>query len=146
MRTAAAAREIDLSDPRAARSCGRSFRSSARSIPRGPDGRRELAMGAAVVSEALARGLSGGDGPRFRATDEQVAAGLLMYGGAVVEMGAGEGKTVAGAFPAAFHALAGGCRPRGITANDYLAARDAEMLSPGVRARSAWRWGPCWVR
>ncbi len=131
MRIAAAAREIDLS----ALSTGelrRSFR-SLRLDRVGADGRRELALGAAVVSEALARGLSEGDGPRFRVTDEQVAAGLLMYGGTVVEMGAGEGKTVAGAFPAAFHALAGGA-VHVITANDYLAARDAELLSPAYGA------------
>ena len=64
----------------------------------------------------------------FRVTDEQLAAGIMLYRGAVVEMSAGEGKTVAAAFPAILHALAG----RGvhvITANDYLAARDAEWLA-----------------
>ena len=131
MRAAAAAREMDLS----AVSGGelrRSFR-SLRLDSAGADGRREMALGAAVVSEALARGLSKGGGPRFRVTDEQVAAGLLMYGGVVVEMGAGEGKTVAGAFPAAFHAQAGGC-VHVVTANDYLAARDAELLSSAYGA------------
>lgn len=131
MQTAAAAREMDLSGV-SGEELRRSFRSS-RVDPARAGGGRELALGAAVVSEALARGLSGSGGPRFRATDEQVAAGLLMYGGAVVEMGAGEGKTVAGAFPAAFHALTGGC-VHVITANDYLAARDAELLSPVYEA------------
>ena len=131
MRTAGAARDIDLS-ALSGEELRRSFR-SLRLDAAGAGGRRELAMGAAVVSEALARGLSEGDGPRFRVTDEQVAAGLLMYGGAVVEMGAGEGKTVAGAFPAAFHALVGGC-VHVHTANDYLAARDAELLSPAYGA------------
>ena len=126
MRTAAAAREIDLS-ALGGEELRRSFR-SLRLDSAGADGRREMALGAAVVSEALARGLAEGGGPRFRVTDEQVAAGLLMYGGVVVEMGAGEGKTVAGAFPAAFHALTGG-GVHVVTANDYLAARDAELLS-----------------
>ncbi len=131
MRTAVAARETDLSAL-----SGEELRRSFRSLhmdTAGAGGRRDLAMGAAVVSEALARGLSEGDGPRFRVTDEQVAAGLLMYGGAVVEMNAGEGKTVAGAYPAAYHALKGG-RVHVITANDYLAARDAELLSPAFEA------------
>ena len=57
-----------------------------------------------------------------------MAAGLLMYEGAVVEMNAGEGKTVAGAFPAALHALNGAVHVA--TANDYLAARDADTLAP----------------
>lgn len=76
----------------------------------------------------------------FHATDEQLLAGLLLYQGRVVEMDAGEGKTVAAAFPAVMHAVAG--RPvHVITANDYLAGRDAEWLAPvyeslgmGVRA------------
>ena len=131
MRTAAAAREIDLSAL-----SGGELRRSFRSLRLGASshgGQRELALGAAVVCEALARGLTEADGPRFRATGEQVAAGLLMYGGAVVEMNAGEGKTVAAAFPAALHALEGGA-VHVITANDYLAARDADLLSPAFEA------------
>ena len=131
MHTAAAAREIDLS----ALSAGElrySFR-SLRLGASGDGGQHDLALGAAVVCEALARGLTEADGPRFRATDEQVAAGLLMYGGAVVEMNAGEGKTVAAAFPAALHALEGGA-VHVITANDYLAARDADLLYPAFAA------------
>ena len=64
----------------------------------------------------------------FRVTDEQIVAAAKLYRGVVVEMNAGEGKTVAAAFPALLHALAG----RGVhvvTANDYLAARDAEWLA-----------------
>ncbi len=131
MRTAVAAREIDLS-ALSSEELRRTFR-SLRLDSAGAGGRRDLARGAAVVSEALARGLSGGDGPRFRVTDEQAAAGLLMYGGTVVEMNAGEGKTVAGAYPAAYRALEGG-RVHVITANDYLAARDAELLSAAFEA------------
>ena len=64
----------------------------------------------------------------FRATDEQITAGIMLYRGVVVEMSAGEGKTVAAAFPAVLHALAGR-RVHVMTANDYLAARDAEWLA-----------------
>ena len=64
----------------------------------------------------------------FRVTDEQIAAGIMLHRGAVVEMSAGEGKTVAAAFPAVLHALAGR-RVHVVTANDYLAARDAEWLA-----------------
>ena len=64
----------------------------------------------------------------FRVTDEQLTAGLMLYRGAVVEMGAGEGKTVAAAFPAILHALEGRL-VHVVTANDYLAARDAGWLA-----------------
>ena len=47
----------------------------------------------------------------------------------VVEMDAGEGKTVAAAFPAITQALSGH-NVHVITANDYLALRDAELLAP----------------
>ena len=66
---------------------------------------------------------------RFDASDEQLLAGMLLYQGRVVEMNAGEGKTIAAAFPAAVHAVMGRA-VHVITANDYLAARDAEWLAP----------------
>ena len=65
----------------------------------------------------------------FVATDEQVLAGLLMYQGNIVEMNSGEGKTIAAAFPAVLHAVHGR-NVHVITANDYLAGRDAEWLAP----------------
>lgn len=65
----------------------------------------------------------------FRATREQLLAGRLLYGGRIVEMNAGEGKTIAAAFPAVLHAVLGR-RVHVITANDYLASRDAEWLAP----------------
>jgi preprotein translocase subunit SecA len=65
----------------------------------------------------------------FRATDEQLLAGILLYQGKVVEMNAGEGKTIAAAFPAVLHAVHGR-NVHIITANDYLANRDAEWLAP----------------
>ena len=66
---------------------------------------------------------------RFRPTDEQLLAGIHLFRGRVAQMDAGEGKTVAAAFPAALHALMG--RPvQVVTANDYLAGRDAKLLEP----------------
>lgn len=70
---------------------------------------------------------------RFEPTDEQLLAGIQLFRGKIVEMNAGEGKTVAGVFPAVLHALHG----RSVqiaTANDYLAARDCELLAPVYRA------------
>ena len=70
---------------------------------------------------------------RFQPTDEQILAGIYLFRGKIVEMNAGEGKTVAAAFPAVFSAAAG----RAVhiaTANDYLAARDCELLSPVYRS------------
>ena len=65
----------------------------------------------------------------FKATNEQLQAGLLLHRGRIVEMSAGEGKTIAAAFPAVMHA-ASGRTVHIITANDYLALRDAELLAP----------------
>ena len=62
-------------------------------------------------------------------TDEQLLAGILIYQGKIVEMNAGEGKTIAAAFPAVLHAVHGKT-VHVITANDYLASRDAEWLAP----------------
>ena len=63
------------------------------------------------------------------ATDEQVLAGILLYQGNVVELNSGEGKTIAAAFPAVMHAVLGHSLHI-ITANDYLAARDRQLLAP----------------
>lgn len=70
---------------------------------------------------------------QFLPTDEQILAGIYLFRGKIVEMNAGEGKTVAAAFPAVFSAAAG----RAVhiaTANDYLAARDCELLTPVYRS------------
>ena len=64
---------------------------------------------------------------RFHASEEQIAAGLLLCRRVVVEMDAGEGKTIAAAFPSVLWAISGR-RVHIITANDYLAARDANWL------------------
>ena len=70
---------------------------------------------------------------QFQLTDEQILAGIYLFRGKIVEMNAGEGKTVAAAFPAIFSAIVG----RAVhiaTANDYLADRDCELLAPVYRS------------
>ena len=69
----------------------------------------------------------------FRPTSEQLLAGVHLFRGRIVEMNAGEGKTVAAAFPAVMHALLGR-RVHIATANDYLAARDLDLLGPVYRS------------
>ena len=70
---------------------------------------------------------------QFWPTDEQILAGLHLFRGRVVEMNAGEGKTVAVAFPAIMHAVLGRA-VHIVTANDYLAARDCNLLAPVYRS------------
>ena len=70
----------------------------------------------------------------FLVSDEQLTVGLLLSEKVVVEMNAGEGKTIAASFSAVAQALSG--RPvHVITANEYLAARDRDSL------RSTNPWG-----
>ena len=66
---------------------------------------------------------------KFRVTDEQILAGLHLVQSNVIEMNAGEGKTIAAAFPAAIHAT-NERHVDVITSNDYLASRDFRLLSP----------------
>jgi len=77
----------------------------------------------ALVREAAHRTIG------LRPYDEQIAAGLAMWSGSVIEMPTGEGKTLAAVAPAALAALTG----RGVhvlTFNDYLARRDAAWMGP----------------
>jgi preprotein translocase subunit SecA len=61
--------------------------------------------------------------------DTQVRAALVMQRGGLAEMGTGEGKTLAIAIAGAVEAMAGR-RVHVVTANDYLARRDAEAMAP----------------
>ncbi|MBD9357831.1 preprotein translocase subunit SecA [Methylomonas albis] len=61
--------------------------------------------------------------------DEQLFGGWLMINGLLAEMETGEGKTLTATLPACTAALAG-IPVHVITANDYLAGRDADMLKP----------------
>lgn len=77
----------------------------------------------AVVREVSRRTLG------MRHYDEQILGGLVLLEGAVAEMDTGEGKTLTAALPVAAAVFAG-IPVHVITANDYLAARDAEELRP----------------
>ena len=64
----------------------------------------------------------------YEPTRQQLAAAALLLDGAIVEMDAGEGKTLASAIAAIIFAVAGR-RVHILTANDYLAARDCDDLA-----------------
>ncbi|MFO8008914.1 MAG: preprotein translocase subunit SecA, partial [Candidatus Brocadiia bacterium] len=81
----------------------------------------------ALVREACRRAIG------IRQYDVQMVGGAALARGCVVEMATGEGKTFVAPLAAALYALDG----RGVhvlTANDYLAGRDAELLEPAYRA------------
>jgi preprotein translocase subunit SecA len=80
----------------------------------------------ALVREACRRVLG------LRPFDVQVMAAAAMHQGKLAEMQTGEGKTLTAVFPAYLNALSG----RGVhimTANDYLARRDAGWMGPVYR-------------
>lgn len=86
----------------------------------------------AAVREAAKRAI----GQRHR--DQQVLAGAALHMGTVVELRAGEGKTLAITLPAYLNAL-GGWGVHVLTATDYLAERDRDQTEPvyeflGLRA------------
>jgi preprotein translocase subunit SecA len=68
----------------------------------------------------------------MRPYDVQVAAGVALAKGRLVQLATGEGKTLAAVAPAVLHALAGD-GVHVFTANDYLAARDAAWMAPLYR-------------
>lgn len=82
-----------------------------------------VARAFALVREAAARTLG------QRHFDVQLAGGWVMLHGMVAEMDTGEGKTLAATLPACTAALAG-LPVHIVTVNDYLAARDAEIMGP----------------
>ncbi|MSR54714.1 MAG: preprotein translocase subunit SecA [Gemmataceae bacterium] len=89
--------------------------------------REFIAEGFGLCSVAVWRMLG------MRAFDVQLAAGHVMFEGALTELATGEGKTLTAAFPVFLRALAG----RGAhvaTVNDYLAKRDAELMTPVYQA------------
>lgn len=65
--------------------------------------------------------------------DVQLLGAVAMADGKVVEMQTGEGKTLTAVMPAAYFA-ANGHAVHVLTANDYLARRDAEWMGPVYRA------------
>jgi preprotein translocase subunit SecA len=65
----------------------------------------------------------------MRHFDVQMLGGMALFQGAIAEMDTGEGKTLTASLPLYLHALRG----KGAhlaTVNDYLAARDAQLLQP----------------
>ena len=65
----------------------------------------------------------------FQPFDVQLAAGIVMHLGGLVELATGEGKTLCAVAPAYLNALSG----KGVhvtTVNDYLAKRDADDMGP----------------
>ena len=85
--------------------------------------KKELIIEAfAVIREAAGRTLE------KRHFDVQLYGGWLMINGMLAEMDTGEGKTLTTTLPACTAALAG-LPVHVITANDYLASRDAETMS-----------------
>lgn len=65
----------------------------------------------------------------YQLFDVQLAAGIVMHFGGLVELATGEGKTISAVSPAFLNALLG----KGVhvtTVNDYLAKRDASEMSP----------------
>jgi preprotein translocase subunit SecA len=89
------------------------------------DGLREesLARSFAIVREVARRTLGT---PHY---DVQIIGGRVMARGMLAEMETGEGKTLTATLPACSAALAG-VPVHVISANDYLALRDAEAMRP----------------
>lgn len=85
--------------------------------------RRLLCEAFALVREASRRELGMAHFP------VQIMGGAILFEGRIAEMQTGEGKTLTAALPAFLHALSG-LGSHVITSNDYLAQRDAELLSP----------------
>lgn len=81
----------------------------------------------ALVREAARRTLG------MRHYDVQLLGGIAIFHRSIVEMQTGEGKTLTATAPLFLYALAG----RGAllaTVNDYLAKRDADLMTPVYRA------------
>ena len=77
----------------------------------------------AVVREVSRRTIG------MRHFDVQIAGGVMLHEGRIVEMATGEGKTLVATLPVCLNALL----KRGVhvvTVNDYLARRDAEWMGP----------------
>lgn len=82
---------------------------------------RILALGAVREAAFRARG--------ERAYLTQIAGALGLLSGCIVEMATGEGKTLTASLAATLEGWRGkGCHV--VTSNDYLAARDAELMAP----------------
>ena len=89
----------------------------------GGDPETSLPLCFALAAEACRRRLG------LEPFDEQLIAGIAMHRGMLAQMQTGEGKTLAAVFPACLDAMQGG-GVHILTANDYLARRDAAWMGP----------------
>ncbi len=121
-RTLAAVRRQDLSGRSDAqlRELASALRARARA---GEPAESLLPQTYALAAEVSARTLG------LSPFDVQILAAVVLQQGKLAQMQTGEGKTLAAAFAACLEGLAGG-GVHVMTANDYLAARDAEWMSP----------------
>ncbi len=85
-----------------------------------------VAQSFALIREVAGRTLG------MRHFDSQLRGGWILLNGMVAEMETGEGKTLTATLPACTAALAG-LPVHIITVNDYLTARDAELMGPVYR-------------
>jgi preprotein translocase subunit SecA len=123
---AEAVRGIDLATESDDGLLGRAGALRAR-IQSGADPASETVHAFALAAEACRRRLG------LEPYDEQLIAAAAMHQGKAVQVQTGEGKTLAAAFPACLDAMTG----RGVhvlTANDYLARRDAKWMRPVYEA------------
>ncbi len=98
-----------------------------RALRRDGLGDETLARAFALVRETSGVALG------MRHFDCQLMGGWVMVNGMIAEMNTGEGKTLTATLPAATMALAG-IPVHVITVNDYLVARDAELMGPVYKA------------
>ncbi len=80
----------------------------------------------ALTSEACARALG------MRPFDVQMMAAIALHQGKLAQLATGEGKTLVAVMPAALNAIAG-LGVHVLTANDYLAHRDAAWMGAAYR-------------
>jgi len=127
-----AARDVPASGASGANAAGAASAATLRAMPRAVPQTAVLALALAAVAEVAARSVG------RRPYRVQLLAALAMHEGLVVQMKAGEGKTLAVALAAVLQGWQG--RPcHVVTANEYLAQRDAEQMAPlfarcGLRA------------
>jgi len=117
-----AIRAIDLSRARDGELTERAIAMRGR-IGAGGDVERELPECFALVAESCRRDLG------LSPFDEQMIAGIVMHRGRLAQMQTGEGKTLAAVLPAVLNGMTGD-GVHVLTANDYLARRDARWMGP----------------
>lgn len=123
---ARAVRDIDLTAESDGAIAARARAARAR-IAAGEDPAAAIVPVFALAAETIRRRLG------LRPYDEQLIAGAAMHRGRAVQMQTGEGKTLAAVFPACLDAMTG-TGVHVLTANDYLARRDAEWMRPVYEA------------